>query len=190
LPSGDLTSWKGNSGWPSRPSLGIATNTTGGNRLFQLNLDEALGKDAAYTAKPSLPGLLTATQVVMNTWEKEYFKQLQRAGCHEAQVNCPNKNPRSANPHPSKKSMVVAALTTGVTSAAIGMNRVGMQRAARLTPRPTRPWVYTPCATTRNQRCSVQARRLLQGRIEVRSGRQVRQVQDRPLLRQGQQALS
>ncbi len=33
----------------------------GGNRLFQLNLDEALGKDAAYMAKPSLSGLLTAT---------------------------------------------------------------------------------------------------------------------------------
>jgi hypothetical protein len=51
----------------------------GGNRLFQLDLDEALGKDAAYMVKPSLPGLLAATQVVMNTWEKEYFKQLQRA---------------------------------------------------------------------------------------------------------------
>jgi len=32
----------------------------GGNRLFKLDLDEALGKDAAYMAKPSLPGLLQA----------------------------------------------------------------------------------------------------------------------------------
>ena len=39
----------------------------GDNRLFQLDLDEALGKDAAYMAKPSLPGLLMATQVIMNT---------------------------------------------------------------------------------------------------------------------------
>jgi hypothetical protein len=33
----------------------------GGNRLFQLDLDEALRKDAAYMVKPSLPGLLAAT---------------------------------------------------------------------------------------------------------------------------------
>ena len=46
----------------------------GGNRLFKLDLDEAVGKDAAYMVKSSLPGLLATTQVVMNTWEKEYFK--------------------------------------------------------------------------------------------------------------------
>ena len=51
----------------------------GGIRLFQLDLDEALGKNAVYMAKPSLPGLLTVTQVVMNTSEKGYFKQWQHA---------------------------------------------------------------------------------------------------------------
>ena len=50
----------------------------GGNRLFQIDLDDALGKDAACMAKPFLPGLLTVTQVVMNIWKKEHFKQLQR----------------------------------------------------------------------------------------------------------------
>jgi hypothetical protein len=35
----------------------------GSNRLFQSVLKEALEKDAAYTAKPSLQGLLTATQL-------------------------------------------------------------------------------------------------------------------------------
>ena len=38
------------------------------NRLFQSDLKEALEKVAAYTAKPSLQGLLTATQLVMNSW--------------------------------------------------------------------------------------------------------------------------
>ena len=44
------------------------SNPTGGNHLFQLDLNEALGKDAAYMAKPSLSGLLTATQ----HWEIDY----------------------------------------------------------------------------------------------------------------------
>ena len=39
----------------------------GSNRLFQNDLKEALEKDAAYTAKPSLQGLLTAAQLVMNS---------------------------------------------------------------------------------------------------------------------------
>jgi hypothetical protein len=34
--------------------------------LFELDLKEDLEKDAANTAKPSLQGLLTATQLVMN----------------------------------------------------------------------------------------------------------------------------
>jgi len=73
----------------------------GDNRLFQLDLDEALGKDAAYMVKPS--------QVVMNTWEKEYFKQLQRAQGDTKHKPTdpsadPNKRPRSADPHPNKKS--------------------------------------------------------------------------------------
>ena len=51
----------------------------GSNRLFQNDLKEALEKDAAYTAKPSLQGLLTATQLVMNSWEKDAFRQRQRA---------------------------------------------------------------------------------------------------------------
>ena len=34
---------------------------------FQNDLKETLEKDAAYTAKPSLRGLLTATQLVMNS---------------------------------------------------------------------------------------------------------------------------
>jgi hypothetical protein len=49
----------------------------GGNRLFQLDLDEAHGKDAAYTAKPSLPGLLMTAQVVMKTWKKEQLQHAQ-----------------------------------------------------------------------------------------------------------------
>ena len=44
------------------------SNPTGENHLFQLDLNEALGKDAAYMAKPSLSGLLTATQ----HWEIDY----------------------------------------------------------------------------------------------------------------------
>ena len=51
----------------------------GSNRLFQSDLKEALEKDAAYTAKPSLQGLLTATQLVMNSWEKNAFCQRQPA---------------------------------------------------------------------------------------------------------------
>jgi hypothetical protein len=119
----------------------------GGNRKFHLDLDEALGKDAAYTTKPSLSGLLTATQVVMNTWEKEYFKQLQRAQGDTKRKSTapsvdPNKRPRSANPHPTKKSKA------GATSAARGMFRFGMQKAvgsiqrlARLWTRPSSPRV-------------------------------------------------
>jgi hypothetical protein len=45
----------------------------GSNRMFQNDLKEALEKDAAYTAKPTLQGLLTATQLVMNSWEKDAF---------------------------------------------------------------------------------------------------------------------
>ena len=33
----------------------------------------------SYTAKPTLQGLLTATQLVMNSWEKDAFRQRQRA---------------------------------------------------------------------------------------------------------------
>jgi hypothetical protein len=51
----------------------------GSNRLFQSYLKKALEKDAAYTAKPSLQDLLTATQLVMNSWEKDTFRQRQRA---------------------------------------------------------------------------------------------------------------
>ena len=43
----------------------------GSNRLFQSDLKKALEKDAAYTAKPSLQGLLTATQLVMNSWPSD-----------------------------------------------------------------------------------------------------------------------
>ncbi len=43
----------------------------GSNRLFQSDLKEALEKDAAYTAKPSLQGLLTAAQLVMISWEMD-----------------------------------------------------------------------------------------------------------------------
>jgi len=41
--------------------------------LFQSDLKEALEKDAAYTAKSSLQGLLTANQLVMNSWKKDTF---------------------------------------------------------------------------------------------------------------------
>jgi hypothetical protein len=44
-------------------------NDYGSNRLFKSDLKEALEKDTAYTAKPYLQGLLTATQLVMNSWE-------------------------------------------------------------------------------------------------------------------------
>ena len=69
-----------------------------GKRLFQLDLNDALGKAAAYTTKPFLPELLTATQVVINTWEKEYFKQ--RAPDDTKRKSTvpsadPNKRPRS-----------------------------------------------------------------------------------------------
>ena len=47
--------------------------------MFQIDLKEALEKDAAYTAKPSLQGLLTATQLVMSSWEKDAFRQQERA---------------------------------------------------------------------------------------------------------------
>ena len=42
----------------------------GSNRLFQSDLKETLERDAAYTAKPSLQGLLTAAQLVMNSWRR------------------------------------------------------------------------------------------------------------------------
>ena len=45
----------------------------GSNRLFQSDLKEALEKDAAYTAKYYLQGLLTATQLVMNLWKQDTF---------------------------------------------------------------------------------------------------------------------
>ena len=51
----------------------------GSDRLFQNDLKEAFEKDATYTAKPSLQGLLTATQLVMNSWEKDAFRQRQCA---------------------------------------------------------------------------------------------------------------
>ena len=47
----------------------------GSNRLFQNDQKEALEKDGAYTAKPSPQGLLTATQIVMNSWKKDAFRQ-------------------------------------------------------------------------------------------------------------------
>ena len=40
----------------------------GSNRMFQNDLKKTLQKDSA---KPSLQGLLTATQLVMNSWEKD-----------------------------------------------------------------------------------------------------------------------
>ena len=50
----------------------------GSNRMFQNDLKEALEKDAACTTKPTLQGLLTATQFVMNSWEKDAFRSRQR----------------------------------------------------------------------------------------------------------------
>ena len=47
--------------------------------MFQNDQKEALERDAAYTARPSLQGLLTATQLVMDSWEKDAFRQRQRA---------------------------------------------------------------------------------------------------------------
>ena len=51
----------------------------GSNRLFHNDLKEALEKDAAYTAAPSLTGLLKVVQLVMNSCEKDAFCSLQRA---------------------------------------------------------------------------------------------------------------
>ena len=51
----------------------------GSNRLFHNDLKEVLEKDAAHTAAPSLQGLLTVTQLVMNSWEKDAFRSQQRA---------------------------------------------------------------------------------------------------------------
>ena len=58
--------------------------------MFQNDLKEALEKDAAYTAKSTLQGLLTATQLVMNTWEKDAFRSRQRA---ELGVDTKHKGP-------------------------------------------------------------------------------------------------
>ena len=72
----------------------------GSNRLFQSNLKEALEKDAVYTTKPSLQGLLTAAQLVMNSWEKDAFRQRQRA---ELGVNTKRKGP-STSTIPTKRT--------------------------------------------------------------------------------------
>jgi hypothetical protein len=53
--------------------------------LRRSSVTSRIEKDEVYTAKSSLTGLLTAAQVSINKWEKEYFKQLQR---HETQVDC------------------------------------------------------------------------------------------------------
>ena len=49
----------------SLTSITLASKDYGSNRLFQFDLKDALEKDAAYTAKPFLQGLLTAAQLVM-----------------------------------------------------------------------------------------------------------------------------
>ena len=46
-------------------------------------LKEALEKDAAYLAAPSLKGLLTVTQLVMNSWEKDAFRSQGSDRCHQ-----------------------------------------------------------------------------------------------------------
>ena len=46
--------------------------------------------DAAYKAKPTLQGLLTATQLVMNSWEKDAFRSRQRV---ELGVDTKHKGP-------------------------------------------------------------------------------------------------
>ncbi len=51
--------------------------------LRRSSVTSRIEKDEVYTAKSSLNGLLTAAQVSINKWEKEYFKQLQR---HETQA--------------------------------------------------------------------------------------------------------
>jgi hypothetical protein len=51
----------------------------GSNKLFQTDLSDALDKDDAYKAKPSLTNLLRVTQVIMNKWEKYDFQAQQCA---------------------------------------------------------------------------------------------------------------
>ena len=65
----------------------------GSNRLFQSDLKEALEKDAAIMAKPSLQGLLTAAQLVMNSWEKDAFRSRQ---CAELGIDTKRKDPSTS----------------------------------------------------------------------------------------------
>ena len=112
----------------------------GSNRMFQNDLKEALEKDAAYTAKSTLQGLLTATQLVMNTWEKDAFRSRQRA---ELGVDTKHKgpplrqSPRSVpaltlppTPITSKQPLASTAKAVGahdtlVRSAVVGISQEG-----------------------------------------------------------------
>ena len=46
----------------------------GSNKSFPTDLSDALDKDEAYKAEPSLMDLLRVTQVIMNKWEKDHFQ--------------------------------------------------------------------------------------------------------------------
>jgi hypothetical protein len=181
----------------------------GSNRLFQSDLKEALEKDAAYTAKLSLQGLLTATQLVINSWEKDSFRQRQRA---ELGVDTKRKGPPTSTIS-KKRTRTDATSNPDHLKATVGEHCQGCGR-----PRYSREecrgrdipgwnsegrWIDSKAykaadtiniangnearqpAPTRS--CSP-ASRLLTAGLQVRPRRQEQQVQDHPLLRPCRQA--
>ena len=111
------------------------------NRLFQSDLKETLKKNAAYTAKPTLQGLLTATKLVMNSWKKDAFRQRQRA---ELGVDTKRKG-SSTSTISTKRTRADAPsipdkATVGADAPAILVtSQDGTPRAVGSTPRLTKP---------------------------------------------------
>jgi len=98
----------------------------GSNRLFHNDLKEALEKDAAYSAAPSLQGLLTVAQLVMNSWEKDAFRSQQRA---ELGADTKRKGQIASTTQAGKRSRADGPPSSDALKATIGEHCQGCGRA-------------------------------------------------------------
>jgi len=125
----------------------------GFNKHFESDLKEALEKDPAYTAKPYLQGLLTATQLVMNSWEKDAFRSRQLV---ELGVDTKRKGPPNST-IPTKRNRANAPSNLDHLKATVGehcegISQDGIPRGVGSTPRLTKP--QSP-STSRHQPSAV-----------------------------------
>ena len=111
----------------------------GRNRLFQLDLLGEIEIDAAYTARPSLTGLLMTAEVIMNRWEKNAFKSVQRAQGTAITADH-NERARPEDPYQSKRS------TTNACGQTLSRLWPPWPQARRVPPTLERPSLVTPAS--------------------------------------------